>query len=127
MRDRSLVSVPKKGFREGTARPFNKAVRGHIFHGFIVKKASKYFAYQNMCRHLSVTLDADNGDFFTHDKKHLQCHLHGAIYEIDTGLCIGGPCEGARLIPLDCVEEDARVIVLLPEGFGGKAVPGNET
>ena len=120
MRDRSLVALSKKNLKEGAIRSFETSVRGHLFRGFVVHKAGKFYGYQNLCRHLAVTLDAGRGDFLTHDKRHLQCHLHGATYEIETGRCIGGPCEGAYLVALECIEEEKRIIVLLPEGFGRK-------
>jgi nitrite reductase/ring-hydroxylating ferredoxin subunit len=28
------------------------------------------------------------------------CAAHGAIFEIETGICVAGPCPGARLRPL---------------------------
>jgi nitrite reductase/ring-hydroxylating ferredoxin subunit len=38
------------------------------------------------------------------------CATHGAIYEPDTGKCVGGPCRGARLRQVQVEERDT------PEG-----------
>lgn len=64
-----------------------------------------------------MTLDLNDNDFFNHEKTHLQCHMHGAVYEIETGRCIEGPCVGANLAPLDFVEESQRLIVQIPHAL----------
>ncbi len=110
-----LVPVPKKGFREGSARSFSTKIKGRVFQGLVVKKNGKYFAYQNLCQHLPITLDLKDDNFFTHDRKFLQCHMHGAMYELETGHCVAGPCEGANLVLLPVVEEESRLIVQIPQ------------
>jgi nitrite reductase/ring-hydroxylating ferredoxin subunit len=111
------VAVSKKNFPDQSAKGFKTKVKGRIFHGLVVRKGGKFFAYQNLCRHLPITLDLDDERFFNFEKTHLQCHMHGAMYEIETGHCIAGPCVGANLIPLEIVEEDSRLIIKLPEKF----------
>lgn len=83
----------------------------------MVKKGEKYFAYENLCKHLPVTLDLNDGQFLTHDKRQIQCSMHGAVYELDSGLCTGGPCEGATLNCLTLREEASRLVILLPHEF----------
>lgn len=109
------VSVPLKNFEDLTARAFKVKVRGFIYKGFVVKKDGKYYAYQNLCQHLPITLDLKDEQFFTHDKSHLQCHMHGATYEIDTGKCIAGPCVGAELIALESKTEGGYLVVKIPD------------
>lgn len=115
-----VVIVPKKGLTDLSVRSFMTKVRGHVFHGFVVRKGTKYFAYQNLCQHLPVTLDLEDGDFFTHDKAYLQCQMHGAMYEIETGFCTAGPCQGARLTALTLEEEGNRLVVRVPKDFAKK-------
>jgi nitrite reductase/ring-hydroxylating ferredoxin subunit len=112
--DDHFVTIPKKKLGELEARSFEVKIRGKIVKGFVVRKEGKYFAYQNRCMHLPVTLDLNDDKFFTHDKAHLQCHMHGAMYEMETGYCVAGPCQGARLMPLDLKEEESKVIVRVP-------------
>ena len=57
-------------------------------------------AYENLCRHLPLSLDYGDGRFFTKDKRHFVCQTHGAVYDPGTGLCVAGPCTGASLKPL---------------------------
>lgn len=113
----SIVVVPKKNFPDQTARSFKTKVKGRIFRGLVVRKNGRFYAYQNLCQHLPITLDLNDDKFFTHDKTHLQCHMHGAVYEIETGACVAGPCVGARLVSLELEEEETRLVIRVPESF----------
>lgn len=114
------VGLSKKGFADLTAKSFKAKVRGRVFQGFVVRQGDKFYAYQNLCRHLPITLDLNDDDFFTHDKKFLQCQMHGAMYEINTGLCIGGPCLGAQLMRLELEEEEDRLVIRIPKNASEK-------
>jgi len=111
------VFISKRNFSDLSTRSFQVVVKGKLFQGFVVKKGGRYFAYQNLCQHLPITLDLRDSDFFTHDKQFLQCHMHGAMYEVETGFCIAGPCQGARLVALELQEEEGRVVISIPESF----------
>jgi len=53
---------------------------------------------------LAVPLDGtDLGRFATPDGRHRVCGEHGALYRPDDGLCVAGPCLGARLRALPVV------------------------
>ena len=41
------------------------------------------------------------GEFFSDDGQTLMCATHGAEYAPDTGACLGGPCFGVGLEPLE--------------------------
>ncbi len=62
-------------------------------------------AYLNRCRHLPIPLDGASRDFLTPDAKLLECRTHGALYRLDDGMCVEGPCEGLALLPLELVVE----------------------
>ena len=47
-------------------------------------------------------------------RRTLVCATHGAIYEPDTGRCIGGPCVGDRLERLDVRREGDTIVVTWP-------------
>ena len=53
--------------------------------------------YVNACPHLGVPLDWAPDRFLSTDGEHIVCSMHGAIFEIGTGLCLHGPCAGERL------------------------------
>lgn len=115
MRKKILAEVPKKKFEEGQGRSFTARVAGRKFKGFVVKKNGQYYAYENVCQHLPIPLDLEDDNFFSYDKSQLQCQMHGALYEIETGLCTGGPCLGAKLRKLNFKEETQRLLIEIPE------------
>lgn len=73
------------------------------FRGFVVRRGDEVFAYQNFCMHVGHPLNWMPDSFLTKDRKAILCASHGALYEIDSGLCFGGPCRGKRLrvVPLE--------------------------
>ena len=76
----------------GESRPFPiVVVRTH---------ANDYFGYVNACPHQGIWLNVGAGEFFTPDRAFLRCGRHGARFEIDTGLCVDGPCDGESLKPI---------------------------
>lgn len=64
---------------------------------FVVRKVDKIFAYSNQCPHLGIGLDFVPNQFLCADKSLIQCAMHGALFTIDTGECISGPCAGQQL------------------------------
>ena len=109
------VVLKKRLATDPATADFSIKVQGKIIKGFVVKKGGQFFAYQNQCQHLPVTLDLNDNRFFNHEKTLLQCQMHGALYEMDTGLCIGGPCEGKKLTPLPFEEDESQLIVHFPD------------
>ena len=54
-------------------------------------------AYVNSCPHRGTELDWQPGEVFEETGLYLMCATHGALFEPDSGLCVAGPCHGARL------------------------------
>jgi nitrite reductase/ring-hydroxylating ferredoxin subunit len=75
----------------------------------IVRWDDSVYGYINNCPHTPVQLDGRSpGQFFNQERSHLMCEKHGALFEVDTGLCLDGPCEGEGLTPLSvCVVDGA--------------------
>jgi nitrite reductase/ring-hydroxylating ferredoxin subunit len=65
--------------------------------GFVVRWDGNVYAYINSCPHTGVELDWLPNQFFDLDQRYLQCSMHGALFEPDSGLCIHGPCLGRSL------------------------------
>ena len=86
---------------EGSAKSFLIEIDGSKKEVFIVRKADQVFGYLNWCPHNQVLIDQIPGQFFNHDKTYLQCSKHGALFRIDDGFCVKGPCEGEYLKALD--------------------------
>lgn len=92
--------------REAIAR--GRFVRvGAAFGGVVVGRVrGRWLAYLNECRHRALPLDLGASSPMSDDGLHLLCHQHGALYRLDDGLCVVGPCAGERLSPVAVTEDD---------------------
>lgn len=64
---------------------------------FLIYFQQHCYAYENSCPHTGVNLNWQKEQFFSFDGLYLQCSLHGALFEPQSGLCIWGPCKGSCL------------------------------
>lgn len=81
---------------------------------FAVKKAGKLYIYDNHCPHVGVNLEWLPDQFLDNDGCLIQCSMHGALFTIENGHCIAGPCQGDALTPLEFAVEDGVVYLLTP-------------
>lgn len=95
----------------GNGVRFNWAPAGGEGKGFAIRFDGEVRAFVNRCPHLGVELDWEPGQFFDDPKLYLICSTHGAVFEPDSGLCVGGPCRGARLEPITVEERAEGVFV----------------
>lgn len=70
-------------------------------HLLLTKYEGEVLCYENNCPHLGVPLDLDTGNFIASDKEHFECQSHGALFKINNGLCISGPCRSLSLNKID--------------------------
>ncbi|MBU6399748.1 MAG: Rieske 2Fe-2S domain-containing protein [Verrucomicrobia bacterium] len=94
---------------EGGTAKFEFVHDGIRFNGFVARVRGQVVAYENLCRHLPLALDGGDHGFFTPDGRCFVCRNHGAIFEPLTGLCVRGPCQGARLKPLPIEVADGAI------------------
>jgi nitrite reductase/ring-hydroxylating ferredoxin subunit len=73
--------------------------------GLVVRRGAEVHAYVNRCPHAGHPLNLQPHEFLTMDRSLVLCRSHGALFEIVTGLCVAGPCAGARLrrVPVEVV------------------------
>ncbi len=84
------------------------------FRGFVVRKGSDVFAYQNVCVHAGHPLNWSPGRFLTKDRTAIICASHGATYNIETGECFAGPGSGGVLRKVDVTIRDGIIFVSGP-------------
>jgi len=84
----------------------------------VVRRDNTAFVYLNSCPHIGTPLDLQPGKFLSIDKKNIICSTHGALFEIDTGLCIFGPCKDDHLdvLPVRVENGEVRHIASTPAG-----------
>lgn len=91
----------------GMTRKFTLLCRDRTIEALLVSFNGEFHAYVNRCRHIAISMDWVDNQFFTDDKRYLICANHGATYEPATGECLWGPCFGAFLqrVPLEIEQE----------------------
>lgn len=65
--------------------------------GFVVRRGELVHAYVNHCPHAGFPLNSAPDRFLAPAAPLILCGVHGALFEMDTGLCVSGPCFGQRL------------------------------
>ena len=73
---------------------------------FAIRQDNQLYAYWNSCPHVGVPLNWMPGKFLDIDKTFIQCSSHGAIFGIDSGKCVSGPCVGDHLSPVVLKQKD---------------------
>jgi nitrite reductase/ring-hydroxylating ferredoxin subunit len=95
---------------DGTARNFVLQMRSGRFHGFVVRAGDTVHGYVDRCPHAGVPLAKTLDDYLTPDGTLIACSWHGALFEIASGTCVGGPCVGQRLTPWPVAIRDGRIV-----------------
>ena len=62
-----------------------------------VRHGRSVFVYVNSCPHIGAPLDFKPGQFLNLERTHIQCANHGALFRIEDGHCVSGPCVGKSL------------------------------
>jgi len=70
-----------------------------------VRRNGRVYLYENRCPHRQLPLEWQPDRFLDDSGSLLQCASHGALFLIETGLCVVGPCEGRALRALPHIEE----------------------
>jgi nitrite reductase/ring-hydroxylating ferredoxin subunit len=72
----------------------------------VVRTGREVHAYVNSCPHIGTPLEFQPDRFLTRDRTEILCSTHGARFEISSGTCIAGPCQGRALkrVPISIVE-----------------------
>ena len=76
-----------------------------------VRRDGQVYVYRNRCPHRGIPLEWQPDQFLDHSHSMIQCATHGALFLIESGECVAGPCAGQSLQALAC-REDAEGIWL---------------
>ncbi len=82
---------------------------------FVVRAAGRVAAYRNACPHTGGPLDWVTDRFLSRDKRHILCATHGALFRIEDGACLAGPCAGESLLPVPVEVANGVVTVTEPD------------
>lgn len=75
----------------------------------ITRKANQFFGFENACPHQGTRLDTRPGNFMDEEENFLECGKHQAKFDLDTGHCFIGPCQGKALTPIPLVIDDGDI------------------
>ena len=78
---------------------------------FAVKKDDQLYLYWNRCPHLGTPLEWEEDRFLDADGALIQCSTHGALFRIEDGHCLIGPCQGKYLQAVPFSVENGMMIV----------------
>jgi nitrite reductase/ring-hydroxylating ferredoxin subunit len=81
-----------------------------LFTAFVVRAGGSVHGWRDRCPHAALPLAAFGDRYLTREGDFILCANHGALFRIEDGLCIGGPCAGARLTPWAVRVEDGAVL-----------------
>lgn len=86
---------------EGQSRGFSHAGRELLG----VRHQGQVYLYRNRCPHRGIALNWQPDNFLDPSAGLIACAHHGALFLIESGECIAGPCEGDALQALGCHED----------------------
>ncbi|MCF7201810.1 Rieske (2Fe-2S) protein [Pseudomonas oligotrophica] len=79
-----------------------------------IRRNGQVHLYENRCPHRGLPLEWQPDRFLDESGSLLQCASHGALFLIETGLCVAGPCEGRSLRALPHQEADGWIALAAP-------------
>lgn len=82
---------------DGGSQRFTAPVDGTPQALMAVRRGGDVFVYVNACPHIGAPLDFLPGQFLNRERTHILCANHGALFRIEDGHCVHGPCAGKPL------------------------------
>jgi len=100
---RELADPGAKGFTLGSG--------DWPLRGFVVRRGATVRAYVNHCPHAGFPLNWQPDQFLAPRAPLILCVMHGALFDIETGTCVSGPCAGMALRALPVRVADGWVML----------------
>lgn len=86
---------------DGGARGFDPLCAGQDTM-FVVRRGDRVRAWRDACPHINgAPMPWRKDAYLNAARDRIVCAAHGAQFDIETGLCVLGPCVGQRLEPLE--------------------------
>lgn len=101
---------PLDTIADGAARSFVVQMRAGRFHGFVVRRGESVHGYVDRCPHMELPLAQELDNYLTPDGGLIACSWHAALFTVEDGLCVGGPCVGRPLRPWPVAVQDGQIV-----------------
>lgn len=82
---------------DGAAREFEIEGEASAPSIFVVRQGDRIRGYVNRCPHRGTPLNWVPDHFLDREARHIVCATHGAVFRVDDGACLAGPCTGESL------------------------------
>ena len=75
----------------------------------LTRKGGAVAAFHNRCPHAGYPLQHADGRVLVQQGRYIVCGAHGASYELKSGACAGGPCNGDALTRIAIVVKGGEI------------------
>ncbi len=106
-----LASIPDGGSRGYAVDP--EAAYADLV---LVRRGERVHAFRNRCPHTGAPMEWVPHRFLDTTGDYIQCGLHAALFRIEDGYCIAGPCARRSLDPVVVAVRDGMVVALEEPG-----------
>lgn len=98
----------------GKTKKFLFVRAGQEIEAFALNRGGEIHAYLNRCRHVPMTMDWVENQFFTEEGDYILCATHGACYVPETGECVSGPPLGRFLVRVPVQVVAGEIVAEMP-------------
>lgn len=106
------ILCPFDELPENGAKGFRISAQSLAADILVARRDGRIYGYRNVCPHRHTTLDWLPDQFMDPECRYLQCATHGALFRVEDGHCVAGPCAGKRLAPVTVTVHDGQVLLL---------------
>ena len=78
----------------------------------VARQGLMVYGYLNRCPHIGIGLNFQPDVFMDLTQRYLLCVNHGALFRVEDGLCLRGPCHGQSLKAVKLIVEKSIVWLL---------------
>lgn len=78
---------------------------GETIPAFLLRLGDAVVAYRNHCPHTGAPLNWNPNQFLSYEKEFIECAIHGALFRLQDGYCVHGPCNGQSLQSVEMILE----------------------
>jgi nitrite reductase/ring-hydroxylating ferredoxin subunit len=83
---------------------------------FLINNGGRIVGYKNSCPHWpGASMPVFKNRYLDSESRYIVCSGHGALFEVDTGACIKGPCAGQRLASINLEITEVGEIFLIED------------
>ncbi len=98
----------------GASKGFARNPQARYADVLVVRTATGIYAYRNQCPHTGAPMEWEPDRFLDFSGALIQCGIHGALFRIEDGYCVAGPCARQSLQALPVIERAGWLVALEP-------------